>query len=255
MTTTEAELIVGAKAPDLTLQTPDGSSLQLSTVWSKKPVAIVFLGALDGAVASEYATLWRDTDEHMREAGGEIAAICGGTPEEAEAFRERWDLAYPLLCATGEAYAAFGVCDSQPGSFVIDDDGTVRYAHRNSSELDNPPTWDLIEAVGELTGRTVERPELLPIGEEGEASEVMDAGQHSVPTPGDHAKLNFTCAKCGHNDYEVSDMSTTSGMMSRMVNLQNRRFSAVSCRRCSYTELYKTSNSALRNVFDVLIGA
>ncbi len=255
MTTTEAELIVGARAPDLTLQTPDGSSLQLSTVWSKKPVAMFFLGPLDGAFASDYATLWRDADEHMREAGGEIAAICGATPEEAEAFRERWDLAYPLLCATGEGYAAFGVSDSQPGSFVIDDDGTVRYAHRNGSELDNPPTWDLIEAVGELTGQTVERPELLPIGEEGEASEVMDGGQHSVPTPGDHAKLNFTCAKCGHSDYEVSDMSTTSGMMSRMVNLQNRRFSAVSCRRCSYTELYKTSSSALRNVFDVLIGA
>ena len=44
-------------------------------------------------------------------------------------------------------------------------------------------------------------------------------------------------------------------MMSRMVNLQNRRFSAVSCLRCSYTELYKTSGGALRNVFDVLIGA
>ena len=75
MTTTEAELIVGAKAPDLTLQTPDGSSLQLSTVWSKKPIAMFFLGPLDGAFASDYATLWRDADEHMREAGGDIAAI------------------------------------------------------------------------------------------------------------------------------------------------------------------------------------
>ena len=255
MTTTEAELIVGAKAPDLTLQTPDGSSLQLSTVWSKKPVAIVFLGALDGAFASEYATLWRDADEHIREASGEIAAVCGATPEEAEAFRERWDLAYPLLCATGEGYAAFGVSASQPGSFVIDDDGTVRYAHRNSLELDNPPTWDLIDAVSELTGQTVERPEVIPIGQDDTASDAMDGKEHDAPTPTDDVRLNFTCAKCGHSDYEVNDMSTTSGMMSRMVNPQHRRFSAVTCRRCSYTELYKTSSSALRNVFDVLIGA
>lgn len=254
MTTTEAELSVGTKAPDLQLRTPDGSSLQLSRVWSKKPLAVVFLGALDGVFASEYATLWRDTDESMREAGGEIVAICGAAPQEAEAFRERWGLVYPLLCATGAGYAAFGISGSRPGSFVIDAEGTVRYVHYNGSELDNPPTWDLIEAVGELTGQTVERPELTPMGEETEIA-MMESEQHRVPTPGDHAKLNFTCAKCGHSDSEVNDMSTTSGMMSRMVNLQDRRFSAVTCLRCSYTELYKTSSSALHNVFDVLIGA
>ena len=255
MTTTEAELAVGAKAPDLTLRTPDGSSLQLSTVWSKKPVAIVFLGALDGVFTAEYATLWRDADESMREAGGEIVAICGAAPQEAEAFRERWSLVYPLLCATGEGYAAFGISGSQPGSFVIDGEGTLRYAHYNNSELDNPPTWDLIETVGELTGQAVERPVLTSTGDQAEAAELMDEEQHSAPTPTDHTKLNFTCAKCGHNEYEVNDMSTTSGMMSRMVNLQNRRFSAVTCLRCSYTELYKTNSGALRNVFDLLVGA
>jgi peroxiredoxin len=138
MTTTEAELSVGTKAPDLALRTPDGSSLQLSKVWSKKPVAVVFLGALDGAFASEYATLWRDSDENMREAGGEIVAICGAAPEDAEAFRERWSLVFPLLCATGDGYEAYGISGSRPGSFVIDGEGTVRFAHYNSSELDNP---------------------------------------------------------------------------------------------------------------------
>jgi predicted nucleic-acid-binding Zn-ribbon protein len=82
----------------------------------------------------------------------------------------------------------------------------------------------------------------------------MDKDDHRAPKPG-AISLKFTCVKCGHNEYEVQDMSTTSGMMSRMVNLQNRRFSAVSCLRCSYTELYKTSSGALRNVFDVLIGS
>ncbi len=255
MTMTEAELSVGSQAPDLALKTPDGSSLQLSTVWSRKPVAVVFLGALDGAFASEYATVWRDSDEHMREAGGEIVAICGAPPQEAEAFRERWSLVYPLLCATGQGYETYGISGSHPGSFVIDTEGTIRYAHYNSSELDNPPTWDLIEVVGEQTGQTVERPELTPMGDDAEIADVLDKEAHRPPTPSDHATLNYTCAKCGHNDYEVQDMSTTSGMMSRMVNLQNRRFSAVSCRRCSYTELYKTNSGALRNVFDLLVGA
>ena len=154
MTTTEAELSVGTKAPDLQLRPPDGTSLQLSRVWSKRPVAVVFLGALDGVFASEYATLWRDTDESMREAGGEIVAICGAAPQEAESFRERLGLVFPLLCATGAGYDAFGISGCRPGSFVLDTEGTFCSVPYHSSELDNPPTWDFIQAVGRLTGRT-----------------------------------------------------------------------------------------------------
>ena len=73
--------------------------------------------------------------------------------------------------------------------------------------------------------------------------------------PADGAKLTFTCAKCGHEDYEVSDLSVTGGIMSRMVNPQSRRLSAVTCRRCSYTEFYRTDSGALRKVFDLSVGA
>ena len=44
-------------------------------------------------------------------------------------------------------------------------------------------------------------------------------------------------------------------MTSRMVNLQNRRFSAVVCRRCKYAEFYKTESGALRNIFDLAVGS
>lgn len=254
MTTTEAELTTGTDAPDLKLNTPEGAPIQLSMLWKEKPLALVFLSALDGSLASENAILWRDTDETMRKAGGEIVAICGATPDDANEFRGRWNLPYPLLCDDGTAYAAFGVSGGQPGCFVLDSDGTVRYLHRNTGELDNPPTWDLVDAVSEITGKTVEKPLLTPLGEEAEAAHIEE-NDFSTPTPGNHAGLNFTCAKCGHKEYEVNDMSTTSGMMSRMTNLQNRRFSAVSCRRCFYTELYKTDSGALRNVFDLMVGA
>ena len=255
MTTTEAELTTGADAPDLKLSTPEGAPIHLSMLWKEKPLALVFLGALDGSLASENAILWRDADETMREAGGEVVAICGATPDEANEFRGRWNLPYTLLCDDGSAYAAFGVSDGQPGSFVLDGEGLVRYLHRNASEMDNPPTWDLVDAISAVTGKTVEKPALTPVGDEVDAAGFMENDQIAAPTPGDHSGLNFTCAKCGHDQYEINDMSTSSGMMSRMTNLQNRRFSSVSCRRCFYTELYKTNSSALRNVFDLLVGA
>ena len=44
-------------------------------------------------------------------------------------------------------------------------------------------------------------------------------------------------------------------MTSRMVNLQNRRFSAVLCRRCKYAEFYKTESGALRNILDLVAGS
>ena len=254
MTTTEAELTTGAEAPDLKLSTPEGAPIQLSMLWKEKPLVLVFLGALEGSLASENAILWRDADETVREAGGEVIAICGATPDDANEFRGRWNLPYPLLCDDGTAYAAFGVSGGQPGSFVLDRDGRVRYLHRNASELDNPPTWDLVAAVSEITGKTVEKPVLTAVGEDGDAAQMMENG-FSTPASGNDAGLKFTCAKCGHNECEVNDMSTTSGMMSRMVNLQDRPFSAVSCRRCFYTELYKTNSGVLRNIFDLMVGA
>ena len=255
MTTTEAELSTGAKAPDLKLSTPEGAPIQLSMLWKEKPLVVVFLGALDGSLASENAILWRDADETVREAGGEIVAICGATPDDANEFRGRWNLPYSLLCDDGPAYAAFGVSGGQPGSFVLDGQGTVRFVHRNTYELDNPPTWALVDAVSKITGKTVERPTPTPLDEVAGSASTVENKDFATPKAGNDAGLNFTCAKCGHNECEVDDMSTTSGMMSRMVNPQNRRFSAVSCRRCFYTELYKTNSGALRNIFDLRVGA
>ena len=47
------------------------------------------------------------------------------------------------------------------------------------------------------------------------------------------------CAKCGHTDATVDDIATTSNDMARALDVENRRFKAVSCTRCGYTEQYK----------------
>lgn len=253
--TTIAELDVGAQTPDFELITANGDRVSLASLWPERPLALIFLNALDGELTADNAIQWRDADEHMRTAGGEVVAICASSPTAANEFRSRWNLPFALLCDDGwRAYRTFGVTDDLPGSFVLDTEGVVQYAHRNKDPLDFPPTWDVIDSVSGITGQTVDKPELDPIGDERENAEMMEGEAFRPPTPGNRAMLNFTCAKCGYNDYEVMDVSATSGMMSRMVNLQNRRFSAVSCLRCKYTEFYKTESGALRNIFDLMVG-
>jgi len=256
MTTTEAELAVGARVPDLELTDAQGAKVLLSSLWAAQPAGLVFLSSLKTQFAIDNAVQWRDAQQHMGQAGGEIVAVCSAGPAAAAAFRGQWHLPFVLLCDERlQAYRAFGVTDELPGSFVVDPVGVLQYAHRNKDPLDYPATWELVDAVGAITGKMVEKPAPTPVGEERENAEMMEGESYRAPAPGTSSILNFTCAKCGHHDYEVLDVSATSGMMSRMVNLQNRRFSAVSCRRCKYTEFYKAESGALRNIFDLLVGS
>lgn len=61
---------------------------------------------------------------------------------------------------------------------------------------------------------------------------------------------NWACPKCGHTDYDVGEMRVSGGFWSRIFDVQNKKYSAVTCEKCSYTEFYKGSASTLGNVFD-----
>ena len=37
-------------------------------------------------------------------------------------------------------------------------------------------------------------------------------------------------------------------------DVQNRRFTTITCKKCKYTEIYKGTTSDLENIFDYLIG-
>lgn len=62
--------------------------------------------------------------------------------------------------------------------------------------------------------------------------------------------LNYTCPKCASKDYVIGEMRATGGVWSKFFNIQTEKFSSVTCKRCSYTEFYKASTSALSNIFD-----
>jgi predicted nucleic-acid-binding Zn-ribbon protein len=60
----------------------------------------------------------------------------------------------------------------------------------------------------------------------------------------------WICPKCGNTSYETDQFAATGGGFSKVFDIQNKKFSTVSCLRCKYTEFYKAQTSALGNLFD-----
>ncbi len=67
-------------------------------------------------------------------------------------------------------------------------------------------------------------------------------------------QLNYECPKCAYKKYEVDEFRATGGMLSKLFDVQNKKFTTVSCSRCSYTEIYKADSSMLGNIFDFFVG-
>jgi len=63
--------------------------------------------------------------------------------------------------------------------------------------------------------------------------------------------LNYNCPKCASTEYETGQIRAAGGFWSKVFDVQNKRFTTVTCARCSYTEMYKADSSTLGNVFDL----
>ncbi|VAW25115.1 hypothetical protein MNBD_BACTEROID01-830 [hydrothermal vent metagenome] len=64
---------------------------------------------------------------------------------------------------------------------------------------------------------------------------------------------NYNCPKCGSHKADIDQIRTTGAGFTRYFNIQNRRFTAISCSLCGYTELYKGAPaSGASSVLDFL---
>lgn len=66
--------------------------------------------------------------------------------------------------------------------------------------------------------------------------------------------LKYTCMKCGSHDYEIGEIRVTGSFLAKIFDVQNKKYSSVTCKRCSYTEFYKADSSTLSSVFDLFVG-
>lgn len=67
-------------------------------------------------------------------------------------------------------------------------------------------------------------------------------------------KRQYSCPKCGNQNFISDQFQATGGNFAKIFDVQNKRFIAVSCTRCGFTELYRAESDAGWNILDFLIG-
>ena len=60
----------------------------------------------------------------------------------------------------------------------------------------------------------------------------------------------WKCPKCQHPEFETGVFRATGGRFAKIFDVQNRRFTTVTCAQCQFTEIYRADSSTLMNVFD-----
>ena len=66
--------------------------------------------------------------------------------------------------------------------------------------------------------------------------------------------LNYTCPKCGNRTCTIDQFRATGSYLAKVFDIQSKKFTTVSCERCTYTEIYKAESSQLGNIFDFFTG-
>jgi predicted nucleic-acid-binding Zn-ribbon protein len=63
-------------------------------------------------------------------------------------------------------------------------------------------------------------------------------------------KTKYQCPKCSNTVCEIDMIQTTGGFWTKFFNIQNKRFTTVTCTKCKFTELYKGTSSRGENILD-----
>ncbi len=66
-------------------------------------------------------------------------------------------------------------------------------------------------------------------------------------------KRQYVCCKCGCTEYDHDQFQATGGNFSKLFNVQNKKFITISCKKCGYTELYRSKTSTGMNILDFLL--
>ncbi len=152
-------ITAGNQAPDFKLYDTEKKEVSLSDYQGKNLVMLFFPMAFTSVCTEELCTM-RDTLSDYNNMGAEVVAISVDSPFTLEKFKAEQNLNFPLLSdfnkEVSRAYDSiyddfvFGMKGvSKRSAFVIDREGTVRYAE----VLDNAGEIPNFEKVKETLGQ------------------------------------------------------------------------------------------------------
>lgn len=170
-----------AKIADTVLLDDNGAEVRIGDLWAERPLALVFLRHFGCIFCREHAAELNDHLGEIRAVGGEVAAVGLGTPAHAAQFRQMSGIEFPLLVSEDTSvHAAAGLTRGSwlrvlgpqnipatlraarkghrakatgadmtqlGGTFVIDSDGELLWAHRAGSQGDNSSVEQIVSAL------------------------------------------------------------------------------------------------------------
>ena len=62
--------------------------------------------------------------------------------------------------------------------------------------------------------------------------------------------IKYTCPKCGGRKYRLSEIRVAHNFFTQLFDIQARKYSAMICEKCSYTEFYNVPVKKITSVLD-----
>jgi len=66
-------------------------------------------------------------------------------------------------------------------------------------------------------------------------------------------QVKYACPKCGSGSCSVFPIRTSGTLASSMFNIQNKKFTAVVCNSCRYSEFYNMPLAEVKELFGIEI--
>lgn len=127
-TSAEIGLDIGNLAPDFSATSVSGETIRLSNFEGRVTI-INFWGSWCGPCRREMPTLQSLYDTYADQGITIVGLAVNDTLEDVEAFREEFDLTFPLALDNGSSISTLYNITSQPSTLLVDSNGLIVFKH------------------------------------------------------------------------------------------------------------------------------
>lgn len=132
----------GDSAPDFTLQSSQGETVQLKALCQQQPVVLYFYPKDNTPGCTKQACGFRDQYEVFQEMGAQVVGISGDSVNSHQGFVSQYSLPFPLLSDPNnqvrKLYGVPATLGLLPGrvTYIIDQQGIVQNVFNSQLNID-----------------------------------------------------------------------------------------------------------------------